>query len=68
LDSLTNGLLARDNRPQLAEGDMARLGNATLLTDAVDKVSKIELWNWNLKLSNPGKQFFESRLRARAWS
>jgi hypothetical protein len=35
------------------------------LTDAVEKVSKMKLWNWKLKQSNPSKWIFESMLLVR---
>jgi hypothetical protein len=34
--------------------------------DAVEKVSVNWLWNWILKLSNPGEWDFESKLRPHA--
>ena len=37
------------------------------MTDTVEKVSAKKLWNWNLKLWNPGKWNFESRLRICRW-
>jgi hypothetical protein len=36
-----------------------------LLTDSVEKVSKMKLWNQNLKQSNPSKWSFESMLLVR---
>jgi len=35
------------------------------MADAVEKVSKVKLWNYDLKQSNPNKRVFESRLRGR---
>jgi hypothetical protein len=36
-----------------------------LVTDSVEKVSKMKLWNQNLKQSNPSKWSFESMLLVR---
>lgn len=36
-----------------------------LLTDSVEKVSKMKLWNQSLKQSNPSKWSFESMLLVR---
>src|SRR5262244_2044848 len=42
-----------------AERTCAQTAETTRMTDAVEKVSEIELWNWILKLSNRGSRFFE---------
>ena len=34
-------------------------------TDTVEKVSKMDLWNWIVKQSNPSKWIFESMLLVR---
>jgi hypothetical protein len=43
----------------------ANIAETTLLTDSVEKVSKMKLWNQSLKQSNPSKWSFESMLLVR---
>jgi hypothetical protein len=41
------------------------LRDSPVLTDSVEKVSKMKLWNQSLKQSNPSKWSFESMLLVR---
>ena len=43
----------------------ARYERFPLLTDTVEKVSKMDLWNWIVKQSNPSKWIFELMLLVR---
>jgi hypothetical protein len=59
----------RNVRSPVANGGKAdnicSLRDLPVLTDSVEKVSKMKLWNQSLKPSNPSKWSFESMLLVR---
>ena len=56
---------SRAGRCQVSALKRKTSARSEYLTDTVEKVSKIDLWNWIVKQSNPSKWIFESMLLVR---